>query len=300
MKFHSLSYGITAAAVVVSCMVPMRVVAQAVSGSAPQDGIHAPLPKSAAEAAIKAAEAKPTPRTADGHPDLNGYWDSAANALTPRKSGHEDANGNVILGVVDPIPVTLRPRLLVDPNPPPYKPELLAKVKYLAAHGIDTDPEWKCIPNGVPRAGAPRQIVQTPKLIVFMYQDDIARADSRLIPTDGRPHRTDVDPSYNGDSIGHWEGDTLVVDVNQLSDETFLESRINGYQSGYFHSDALHVVERITRKGDALRWEATVEDPKVLTKPWIVTPQTKVLSDDAIYEQPICVEREAKHMVDRY
>ena len=99
--------------------------------------------------------------------------------------------------------------------------------------------QWHCIPNGVPRSGAPRQIVQTPKLIVFMYQDDIARADSRLIPTDGRPHRTDVDPSYNGDSIGHWEGDTLVVDVNQLSDETWLSrGRIDQYGSGYFHSDA--------------------------------------------------------------
>ena len=108
-----------------------------------------------------------------------------------------------------------------------------------------------------------------------------------------------MDPSYDGDSIGHWEGDTLVVDVNQLSDETWLDGG-DDPGSGYFHSDATHVIERITRKGDTLRWEATVEDPKVLTKPWVMTPQTKVLTDDMVYEQPICQEREAKHIVDRY
>ena len=188
-----------------------------------------------------------------------------------------------------------------DPNAPPYKPELLAKVKDLASHSIDTDPTWHCIPEGVPRLGAPQQIVQTPKLIVFFYQTESPKLDSRLVPIDGRPHRTDVDPSYEGDSIGHWEGDTLVVDVNQLSDETWLpKGGFDQYGSGYFHSDALHVIERITRKGDTLTWEATVEDPKVLTKPWVMTPQTKVLSRDMVYPQPVCEEREAKHMVDRY
>ena len=78
--------------------------------------------------------------------------------------------------------------------------------------------------------------------------------------TDGRSV-TDVDPSYFGDSVGHWEGDTLVVDVTHLNDETWLA---NG---GYFHTDALHVVERYTRQGNTLRYEATAEDPNVMTKP---------------------------------
>jgi hypothetical protein len=94
-----------------------------------------------------------------------------------------------------------------------------------------------------------------------------------------------------------------------LSDETWLAGEgAEGYRglgigqggTGYFHSDALHVVERITRKGDTLRWEATSEDPNVLTKPWVMTPQKQVLTDDMVYEQPICEEREAKHIVDRY
>jgi hypothetical protein len=304
MKFRSFSYGIVAA-VVVSSMVPMRVAAQffpaaPVKSSAPRDGIHAPLPKSTVEAAMKAAEAKPTPRTADGHPDLNGYWDSAVNAITPRKSGHVDADGNVILGVVDPIPETLLPRL-VDKNPPPYKPELLAKVKDLATHSIDNDPTWRCIPEGVPRLGAPQQIVQTPKLLVFFYQTEVSEA-FRFVPIDGRPHRNDVDPSYEGDSVGHWDGDTLVVDVNQLTDETWLAGGSgNQYGSGYFHSDATHVIERITRKGDTLRYEVTVEDPNVFTKPWVMTPRTEMLdTDDMLYPQPVCEEKEAKHMVDRY
>ena len=298
MKFQSLRYGIVAVAVVVSFMVPMRVVAQI--------GQIGRTTGSVAEVAIKAAEAKPTPRAADGHPDLNGYWDYPH---LPN-SAHVDAAGNLYISVPRSngggrglvIPVTLPPHR-EDPNPPSYKPELLAKVKYLAAHEVDMDPAFHCIPRGIPRSGPPRQIVQTPKLMLFLYQIDGGIGDQpglfRLVPTDGRPHRTDVDPSYHGDSVGHWEGDTLVVDVNQLSDETWLAGG-DFPGSGYFHSDALHVVERITRKGNALHYEAMAEDPNVLTRPWVMTPETMVLTDDMVYEQPICEEREAKHIVDRY
>jgi hypothetical protein len=110
-----------------------------------------------------------------------------------------------------------------------------------------------------------------------------------------------VDPSYFGDSIGHWEGETLVIDVTHFNDETWLAG-IPGSQggSGYFHSEALHVVERLTRKGDTLRWEATVEDPNVLAKPWVMTPRTFVLTDRTLYEEPICEDREIGHIVDKY
>ena len=73
-----------------------------------------------------------------------------------------------------------------------------------------------------------------------------------------------------------------------------------GGEPAHFHSDALHVVERYTRKGDTLRWEATVEDPNVLTKPWVMTPRTEILTKSMIYEEPICEEREAHHIVDKY
>lgn len=302
MKFRSLSY-VAAAAFVLPCMSPMRVLAQ---------GNGRPT---AAEAAIKAAEAKPTPRTPQGHPDLNGYWNYPA--LTPQ-SAHVDAKGNLYIDVPPAnggkggvIPEKLETPRTIQ-NPPSYKPELLAKVKELAADEIHNDPAFHCIPDGVPRLGPPRQIVQSPKVTVLIYQVDGGPGDQndfRLVPTNGQPHRTDVDPSYDGDAIGHWEGDTLVIDVNQLTDQTWLAGEgAEGYRglglgqggSGYFHSDVTHVIERLTRKGDALRWEATVEDPKVLTKPWVMTPQMQVLTDGMVYQQPICEERETQHITDKY
>lgn len=300
MQSRFRSYGIAAAVVVLSSMAPTHIAAQ---GSAQIS--HSPAAES--EAAVKAAEAKPTPRLADGHPDLNGAWTYPQFA----KSAHLDSQGNFYIDV-PPANGGATPRTDAaargqferrpDPNAPPYKPELLAKVKELASEEVHGDPAFHCKPLGVPRVGPPAQIVQTPKLTVLFYQIDAGIGDQpggfRLIPTDGKPHRTDVDPSYFGDSTGHWEGDTLVVDVNQLNDETWLGGGDGG--SGYFHSDALHVVERYTRKGDTLRWEATAEDPNVLTRPWIVPPQTEILSDAMVYEQPVCEEREAPHIVNKY
>jgi hypothetical protein len=296
MKSLFLGYGITAA-VVIWCGAPARMVAQSRSDPA------------AAAAALKAAAAKPTPRAADGHPDLNGYWNFPEFDV----DAHRDSNGTIYIdvppakgGTLPKLDASLNEQLQhqADPNPPPYKPEALTKVKELASDTVHTDPAFRCKPLGVPRAGAPRQIVQTPKLTVILYQIDAGDGDQpgsyRLIPTDGRPHRTDVDPSYFGDSIGHWEGDTLVIDVTHFNDDTWLAAIPGQGGSGYFHSEALHVVERLTRVGDTLRWEATVEDPNVLTKPWKMTPRTEILVDGMIYEQPICEERETPHMVNKY
>ena len=82
--------------------------------------------------------------------------------------------------------------------------------------------------------------------------------------------------------------------MNHLNDDTWLT---NG---GYFHTDALHLVERYTRRGNTLRYEATADDPNVMTKPWTITPQTVILTDTLLYEEPICEEREAPHMVNKY
>jgi hypothetical protein len=297
MKLRFLGYGVSAAVIVSSCVAPPRMVAQSRSDPV------------AAAAAIKAAAAKPTPRAADGHPDLNGYW----NFPEFDTNAHRDANGTIYIdvppakgGTLPKLDATLEEQLRhqADPNPPPYKPDALAKVKELASDTIHTDPAFRCKPLGVPRAGAPRQIVQTPKLTVILYQIDAGDGDQpgsyRLVPTDGRPHRTDVDPSYFGDSIGHWEGDTLVIDVTHFNDDTWLAAIPGQGGSGYFHTESLHVVERITRVGDTLRWEATVEDPKVLSKPWKMTPRTEVLTEGMIYEQPVCEERETPHMVNKY
>jgi hypothetical protein len=247
-----------------------------------------------AEAIAKAAE-KPTPRLPDGHPDLNGYWHHDLTAAPNTQVGNttylfgENGGNPKATGRGGGGPP-------VDPNKPAYKPELQAKVADLAQHQTKYDPAYFCKPLGVPRIGAPAQIVQTSKLIVFLYQVDIGSGDAqgtavRTIPMDGRAHRTDVDPMYFGDSIGHWEGDTLVVDVTHLTDDTWLG------QLGYFHSRKLHVVEHLTRKGDTLEYQATAEDPVVLTKPWVMNPLTELLSDNNVVETPPCDEKDAEHLV---
>jgi hypothetical protein len=177
------------------------------------------------------------------------------------------------------------------PNKPEYKPELLEKVKYLSDRQDILDPAFYCKPQGVPRMGPPTQIVQTPGQVVFLYGGSNL---FRVIPTDGRPHRADADPSYMGDSIGRFDGNTLVVDVTNFNDDTWLGS------DGYFHSEKMHVVERLTRKGDVLTYAATVDDPLVLAKPWLLTPRDLKLSTnkaDALLEAPPCVEHDAPHIV---
>jgi hypothetical protein len=242
---------------------------------------------------VAAAAAKPTPQLA-GHPDLTGFW-GVPGALS--KDDINDGNTTYLFGKNGGDPrgsggTPHRP----DPNPPPYKPELLAKVKDLEDHSTRKDPAYFCKPQGIPRAGPPKQIVATPNLVIFLYQIDGGPGDTpgnavRLIPTDGREHRKDIDPLYFGDSVGHWEGDTLVVDVTKFTDDTWMAGR------GYFHSRKMHVVERLTRKGDTLRYEVTVEDPTVLTGPWVLTPRTLLNSDGMVVEAPPCIEYDESHLV---
>jgi len=229
--------------------------------------------------------------------DFNGVWGAAtlAPAVKPGQSVRwllpikgVDPEGKDVFTGLDRLQVNAR---AAAPNKPDYKPEFLEKVKYLSDRQDILDPAFYCKPQGVPRMGAPSQIVQTPGQVVFLYG---ASNLFRIIPTDGRPHRADADPSYMGDSIGRFEGDTLVVDVENFNDDTWLAS------DGYFHSDKLHVVERLTRKGDMLTYQATIEDPGVLAKPWVQNARQLKLStsrDDALLEAPPCVEHDAPHIV---
>jgi hypothetical protein len=176
-------------------------------------------------------------------------------------------------------------------NKPPYKPELAAKLKEASDLQSKLDPAFYCKPEGVPRMGAPSQIVQTPGQVVFLYE---GRNTFRVVPTDGRSHRDDVEPTWNGDAVGRWEGDTLVVDVTNIIDESWLGA------DGWFHSDALHVVERLRREGDTLIYSATVEDPKMFTGPWEITPRAlRLMADraDALVESPPCIERSGENQV---
>jgi len=236
------------------------------------------------------APQKPVPRMPDGHPDLNGTWDngSGIDFVQPQKS----ADGSVCIAGCQPVAAT-------PPRPPPaggapsfphYRPEFLAKVKDLDKRQVEMDPVLRCKSPGLPRIGPPDKIVQTLNQVVFLY-DDVSGAFWRIIPTDGRPHRTDVDPSYLGDSVGHWEGDTLVIDVNQFNDDSWLTD------NGAFHSAELHVTERLHVTGDVLEYEAVSEDPKVLLEPWKKTRLAK-LTQSELAEPTPCVDQDLKHLVD--
>jgi hypothetical protein len=144
----------------------------------------------------------------------------------------------------------------------PYRPDALAKRKVNFQNRDTADTVKKCFLPGVPRITLlpmPFQIFQSGKYVVIVYQYAHAY---RTISTDSATHLDGID-FWMGDSRGHWEGNTLVVDVADFNDQTWLDA------AGDYHSDALHVVERYTRSGPAtMIYEATIEDPKVFTRAW--------------------------------
>jgi hypothetical protein len=146
------------------------------------------------------------------------------------------------------------------------------------------DPELKCYLPGVPRAtymGYPFQIVQSARTILISYE--YAGAVRTIDMGKATPAPVD---SWMGWSNGHWEGETLVVDVTGLNDKTWFD------RAGNFHSDALHVVERYTpRSADTLMYEATIEDPKVFSKPWKISmPLYRHVEKNAQLLEFKCVE----------
>jgi len=226
------------------------------------------------------------------HPDLSGVWsyaiDRAPAALKKEK------NGQVVIQKIDQSArhgdaSTVKGVQASTPRPA-FKPEYTAKVKDLADHESRTDPVFYCGKPGVPRIGPPRKIVQLPKETIFLYED-ISGDPYRVIPTDGRPHRQYPNPSAYGDSIGKWEGDVFVVDVTGFGDDTWFG------EDGYFHTDAMHVVERIWKDGENLVWQATVEEPKVLAKPWVMPARLLKPSSDALEESPRCVESDGARLL---
>jgi hypothetical protein len=157
-----------------------------------------------------------------------------------------------------------------------YQPSAVAKAKTLA--DMD-DPSLGCVSTAFGTlnvslfdVGAVGQIVQTPKFMVMLTE---TYHGFQIIPFDGRPHRDTVPPSNRGDAVGRWDGDTFVVDKTNFTDSNWIsaEGRVS------YHSDALHIVERYRRvDANTLEIEATLEDPKVLTKPWVVPKQTLQLA----------------------
>jgi hypothetical protein len=251
--------------------------------------VAADAPAKGANAAYKA------PHGPDGHPDFNGIWEAlntanwdiephsarAALQMVPGQFVPVPAPEVVKLGAVGSVPAGLG---VVEGNEIPYQPWALAKKKENQANWIKSDPEIKCYLPGVPRATYmpyPFQISQSKEAIFFAYE--YAGAVRNVYLKDPGPAPTD---SWMGQSVGHWEGDTLVIDVTGLDDRTWFD------RSGNFHSEKLHVVERYTPMSPYhIMYEATIDDPKVFTHPWKISmPLYRRVEKNAQLMQFKCVE----------
>jgi hypothetical protein len=239
-------------------------------------------------------------RTADGKPNISGVWqvineanwdlqahDARAGAVTqhgvyPYAYADVPAAPVLALGAAAIVPGSVG--VVQGDGQIPYTPAAAMKKAENAANWIDRDPELKCYLPGIPRATYmpyPFEIVQSSAKIQMIYTFSNAARTVHLDNVADPP-----DDTWMGHSVGRWEGDTLVVDVSHFNDKTWLD------RAGNFHSDALHVVERFTPiNADALRYEATIEDPNVFTKPWTISmPIYRRLEPNAQVLDYPCIE----------
>jgi hypothetical protein len=192
----------------------------------------------------------PVARTSDGKPDLRGVWQ----ALNTAAWNLEDHVGSLGIPAGQGV---------VEGNEIPYQPWAKEQRRRNFVNRLTADPEAKCFLPGVPRAtymGFPFQIFQTPKYVSMLYE--YAHGD-RVIYMNGSKHPNPEINFWMGDSRGRWDGDTLVVDVANFNGDTWFD------RAGNFHSEALHVVERYRLiDADHMSYDATIEDPRVFTRPW--------------------------------
>jgi hypothetical protein len=226
------------------------------------------------------APAFTVPRTADGKPNLNGIW-QALNTADWDLQAHAAQAGRPDLGAIGAVPPGLS---VVEGNEIPYRPSALARQKENFEKRMTADPEIKCYLPGVPRATYqpfPFQIIQTPAAILISYE--FASASRLIRMAQLKPAPVD---SWMGQSSGRWEEDTLVVDVTGFNGEAWFD------RAGNFASDSLHVIEHYTLiSPDAVRYEATIEDPKVFTRPWTISmPLYRHLEKNAQLLEFKCVE----------
>ena len=222
-----------------------------VTASAQRGGGAAPDPQKPLVEAIGTTDpgplppGGPTPRMADGKPDLSGIWFSGV-------IGRPSAWSRT------------RPERIVE-DPVPFKPEVAAKLKgYTRAQLEALDPTVNCLPRGVPGMFTmnphPSELITIPGAFVQLVE---AGNQWRKVFTDKRPHPKYPDPLFNGNSSAWWENDTLIIDTVGFDERTWVSG------NGWYHSDKLRVIERLRRPSkNYLEYQFTVEDPDVLTKTW--------------------------------
>jgi len=238
---------------------------------------------------VKPNLAMPTPRDADGHPDLTGHW--GANVIVNpfggggriRRNGSFEADQSAM-------------QRGAQWNKPLYKPEFWEKVRGLDYSKADVDPAYGCeYPVGVPRQNLPGQIIQKNQEIWLLNG---VENGLRILPLDGRK-RDENDyqfSTFNGMGLAHWEGDTLVIESVGFNDISWL-----GWE-GYFHSDKMEVTERFLRQGDILYYNFTVKDPDVLMEPWTSYTYARRINTapDRQGEAGQCSERDLQLLADPF
>jgi hypothetical protein len=200
-----------------------------------------------------------TPRTADGKPDLSGMW------------------------------FAQRP---VDPGKPEGLPWVEALLKERAANNSRDAPGARCLTRGITAAGGlfPYKIVQTPTLLIMLFEDDIP--SHRQVFLDGRGHPKDPNPSWMGHSIGHWEGEVLVVDTVGFNDRSWLDPQ------GHPHTEKMRVTERFRRPDlGHLEIEFTIDDPGAYAKPWVMKRIADLDPGDEVGEYVCEHNTDPEHMV---
>jgi len=249
----------------------------------------------------------PTPRLANGKPDLSGSWQAVSGGqqgsggdMFRRCTPFQSKNCMEWTNQSEDWPFMSATRL--DQRQPLYKPEYWDKIIELDQWTNKYDPVMTCLPLGVPRQGPPARIFQTDKDITMIYRGGVdgggGYAEFRMIPTDGRKRNQQqaLQYTYMGYTIGDWDGDTLVLDSIGFSDETWLG------RGGFFHSDQMHIIEKFTRKGNEILYETTIEDPEVLVKPWVMPARTLRLSTNnaIIAERGSCTESERSEVATQF
>jgi hypothetical protein len=218
-----------------------------------------------AKKAVRLPPGGPTPRMSDGHPDLSGVWFVGSAGGQTFDAGAKKQ--------FDP--------KVTPEEPPSFLPSAAAKIKAMSSTDFELGrASVNCLPRGVPGMVLinpyPFQLVTTPGQFV---QLDELNNNFRVVPTDGRAHDPDPDPTFDGDEVAHWDGDTLVVDTISIDERTW-----NNF-TGWFHSDQEHVIERFRRPDlNHLLVQVTVEDPKVLAKPWTSAPRMWSLGHEKLLE----------------
>jgi len=236
---------------------------------------------------VKPNLSAPTPRAANGKPDLSGVWLVAPDpAEMARKIGDV---GTFFRPGDDPrefSPYFFNILADFKPEEAPIRPAAAAVFgMHAKAFGKDF-PYTRCLPMGLPETeliGVPFKIIQTPAVTAVLYEIDNT---FRQIHTDGRPLPVDPQPSWAGYSIGNWDGDTLVVDTVGFNDRGWLDA------FGHSHSEALKIRERFRRRDFGhMEMQITIEDPKTFTKPFTIKVNHLLIPDSDILET-VCAENE--------